>query len=167
MLCNLYYLCGIFYADLPIFHKPSNCSGQHSIVSTQPKGWYRQLYLSFSITLWMCRERTISRVGILLSEGGAEAVRMPQIRRRRPTGLSVGVNLYLSQKLVSELIVGWEDFIYNFTPFHFIVAIDNPPLLNISILKQTDSHDPGCRLFPEQIVAQVFATRGGWTVLES
>ena len=70
----------------------------------------------------MCRERTISRVGILLNEGGAVAVRMPQIRRRRPTGLSVGVNLYLSQKLVSALIVGREDFISTFIPFLFIVA---------------------------------------------
>jgi hypothetical protein len=70
----------------------------------------------------MCRERTISRVGILLNEGGAVAVRMPQIRRRRPTGLSVGVNLYFSQKLVSALIVGREDFISNFIPFLLIVA---------------------------------------------
>ena len=167
MLCNLYYLCGIFYADLSIFHKPSNCSGQHSIVSTQPKGWYLQLYLSFSITLWMCRERTISRVGILLNEGGAEAVRMPQIRRRRPTGLSVGVNLSLSQKLVSALIVGWEDFICNLSHFLFQYQCFTPVPLKQSMLKQNDSHDPGCRLFPEQIVAQVFATRGGWTVLES
>ena len=62
----------------------------------------------------MCRERTISRVGILLSEGGAEAVRMSQMRRRRPTGLCVGINLYFKlQKLVSTLIVGLEDLLYS------------------------------------------------------
>ena len=69
MLCNL---CVIIYAVLPVFHKPSDCSGQHSIASTQPKGWYLEINLSFSILLWMCRERTISWGGILLSEGRAE-----------------------------------------------------------------------------------------------
>ena len=45
-------------------------------------------------------------MGILLNKGGADAVHMPQIWRRRPTGFKYGLGHCLTQKLGSVLVIG-------------------------------------------------------------
>ena len=85
MLCNLNFLSGVIYTSLPIFTSLRIARVNTALLAHNLRDGTWQT-LSFSITLWMCRERTISWVGILLNEGGAEAVHMSQIWRRRPTG---------------------------------------------------------------------------------
>ena len=128
MLCNLCYPLGHFICLSSHFHKPSNCSGQHSIVNIQPKRWYlaKSIFLYHSVNVQRAHHLL---GGIVLNAGRAVADHMPQIWRWRPTGLCVGSHPLHVPRIgfCTNCRIAMEAFYFNLTPFFStIVKYSNP-----------------------------------------
>jgi len=105
MLCNLNFLSGVIYTSLPIFTSLRIARVNTALLAHNLRDGTWQT-LSFSITLWMCRERTISWVGILLNEGGAALSICHRYGAVVRQDFKCGFGHCSTQKLGSVLVVG-------------------------------------------------------------